>query len=156
MKNEAKFHETVGILVNAYLNDTLVHKACTACAVGNIVSHHLGGLRLKDESDNTLIGVSNEEWSNGLRAQWWSKIRCPDIENSLGEYQIDATGYTLEQLDSIEYAFENVDEPEVKGMYWCRDDAYMLRGLMAVVDVLAEIHEIDLSVKESVKLLFVK
>jgi len=32
----ANFNDTVDILVKAYLNDTLEHGVCSACAVGNI------------------------------------------------------------------------------------------------------------------------
>ena len=61
--------------------------------------------------------------------------------------QAEATGYTIYQLNAIERAFEGVDELATDRMFL---------GLMAVVDVLAEIHGIDLKQREEAKLLFVK
>lgn len=40
--DEQKFHETVGILVRAFLEGTLEAMDCAACAVGNIVRYHGG------------------------------------------------------------------------------------------------------------------
>ncbi len=38
MKNKSLYDKTVSILVDAYMNDTLQHGNCFACAVGNIVA----------------------------------------------------------------------------------------------------------------------
>jgi len=57
-------------------------------------------------------------------------------------------------LAKIEFAFESAphtcDESDETNAEW------MFNGLMAVVDVLAEIHNVNLEVKESAKAMFVK
>lgn len=62
---------------------------------------------------------------------------------------IDQTGYSEVELAKIEFAFESADEGST-------EDENMFNGLMAVVDVLAEIHGVDLTSKEQAKKLFVK
>jgi len=134
MKNEAKFNETVSILVRAYLNDTLIHGDCCACAVGNIISD--GGkyhIRV-DENCNT--------WFSACGASMIPQLN-PDHPD------IIRIGYSCAEIVLIERAFEFCPRGN-------SNDDWVYNGLMAVVDVLAEIHEIDLTVKESAKLLFVK
>src|SRR5688572_4378568 len=124
------FEHTVNVLVQAYLNDTLEHDDCAACAVGNIMA-----------SCGVVFGPDFN------RAQW---LRVIDIEvrrgsknsayvggydKEVGLQQIKATGYSMEELSKIEHAFEGDNE--------------IFNALMAVVDVLAEIHNVDLSVKEN-------
>jgi hypothetical protein len=38
MIKEPLYHKTIGILVDAYFDDTLQHGNCSACAVGNLVA----------------------------------------------------------------------------------------------------------------------
>lgn len=128
----ASFENTVNILVKAYLNDKLRFMDCAACAVGNIISG----------SGYTL--TSHDVGLNG----WFRYLR--DRNNCcerLAEEQIAITGYTPQQLSNIEHAFETTP-------YSYGDR--MFNGLMNVIDVLAIIHNVDLSVKESAKQLFVK
>lgn len=77
-----------------------------------------------------------------------------DNYKGLAKKQIDATGYRWQDLARIEFAFETAyvggfyDGPEAEqGMY---------AGLMAVVDVLAEIHGLNLEAATEAKALFVK
>ena len=166
MRDEkAKFHETVGILVEAYMSETLVHGHPCGCAVGNLVAKKLN-INIIDKGDR--IGSENR-WVPGWDAQsgfsWFRKI-YPERETitlgteAEGNDQIYATGYSAEEIRSIECAFESVvvtgsPSGSYKGHDYKLDkDGY--EGLMAVVDVLAEIHGIDLTEKEEAKLLFVK
>lgn len=133
MKNEKLFHETIDILVKAYLNETLIHSDCSACAVGNLVAYkHYGyyGI-IKD----------NDLWMNN-----WSVILCGH-ESERGLAEINSTGYTVNQIILIEKAFESV--------VWGSGDRDGYKGLMAVVEVLCKIHECE-EVKEYTKALFVK
>lgn len=144
----ATFENTVDILVKAYLNDTLRRGQCEKCAVGNIV--HAAGHPMVDwDPDMEMPEESCGNWkavfftSKGYQRKFYTT----DIEwQNLGLRMIESTGYTVDQLALVEYTFET----SYKGL------DPMFNGLMAVVDVLAEIHGVDLTVKESAKLLFVK
>jgi hypothetical protein len=143
MRNELeKFHHTVGILVKAYLNDTLKHTNCYACAVGNIIADSLN-LKFR-----RVKGMWHElNWdSEDVEAYWYTYLSGGHKTEEAIE-QILATGYSVEEIIKIEKAFEGCD-------YNDSDEQWMFNGLMAVVDVLADIHKVDLSVKEEAKALF--
>ena len=157
---KASFENTVNILVKAYLDDTLVHSDCSACAVGNLVAAGKGYTykreEYEDEDGDILPG--DLFWKEALLPKWRRvfmtqncKHQYQNPQNYTGDAkdEIDATGYAWQELARIEYAFETA--PKGKD-----DDEWMFNGLMSVVDTLADIHQIDLSVKESAKLLFVK
>jgi len=64
----ASFENTVDILVKAYINDTLEHNNCYACAVGNIVAHNMGerfvkaterAMAIAEQLINTAQGITN-------------------------------------------------------------------------------------------------
>lgn len=138
-----KFHETVGILVKAYLNDTLEHGRCSACVVGNLCGGNpiWSYLFVTDQNGNQdymPIGYWDEEHlSHRYDILQKAKNLCL------------STGYSIDELKRIELTFETTIRAQPR-------DQRMFMGLMRVVDVLAEIHKVDLSVKESSKLLFVK
>ena len=155
---KASFENTVNILVKAYLNDTLKHEDCAACAVGNILGTNSWAILFVTPScfegvlpqiiapADYVIGV------NGYGDRMLCAIKdypevLPKIEKA--NSAIEQSGYSITELARIENAFEAA--PKGKD-----DDEWMFNGLMAVVDVLADIHQVDLSVKESAKLLFVK
>lgn len=132
----ASFENTVDILVKAYLNDTLVHKNC-GCAVHNIIEHHNGD-SYPFWAD---VFITYQEYpSMQLDRRFYLKNYIGDAKS-----QIDSTGYTPQELSQIEFAFEE---------YRAQRDIFGC--LMNVVDQLAIIHNVDLSVKESAKQLFVK
>lgn len=153
--------------MQAYLNETLEHQFCSACAVGNIVAESLETKPMRrrtvfliDDIKKMKYLIGNFEYSmfENHRHSLWQRVfitkngvqeRSPYNYSGETKAQIDSTGYTWQELARIEEAFELAP----KG-----DDAYswMFNGLMAVVDVLANIHSIDLSVREEAKLLFVK
>jgi hypothetical protein len=129
-----EFNKTVDILVKAYLNDTLDAADCKRCAVGNIISQN------NPEYDFYQYGES-----------WFRALGLNESYRDLVDFDhpdIIKTGYTPEQLIRIESAFMNRDHS-------CRDIG-IFNDLMAAVEVLAEIHQVDLSVKEAAKQLFVK
>lgn len=163
----ATFESTVDILVKAYLNDTLQHGDCAACAVGNIIAANIGAEVIPEKL------TCNGEWRRGadhIVIAWNDVFMTPfreeqrvSVYNYIGQVkrQIDASGYSWQDLARIEFAFERAENPE----YNIRKDGlpsdylnpeWMFNGLMAVVDVLASIHNVDLSIKENAKLLFVK
>jgi hypothetical protein len=155
MRDERKkFDETVAILVKAYLEGTLEHANCYACAVGNIVASHWQIPFIKSEIGN--------DWPAGNDAHWYELVGCggsvKGIKNDsmriMALHQIAPTGYSAEELIRIEYSFERAHNPGEWNDF--TNDEWMFNGLMAVVDVLAEIHGIDLTTKEESKKLFVK
>jgi hypothetical protein len=155
------FEKTVDILVKAYLNDTLVHGNCAACAVGNIIAHALGTAPIRSSSHPTQFLWA--EYDNGRSAKWYTlfvtssktlKQYINPIYLALASKEIDATGYTWKELARIEFAFESA--PRTCSWDDYTNDEWMFNGLMAVVSVLAEIHGVSLEEQESAKLQFVK
>jgi hypothetical protein len=148
------FNHTVNVLVKAFFEGKLEHGNCHACAVGNIVHESMKGRKVK-----TAAPGMGTPYGSG-----WPSVFCsvnPDKQIILpGNYesdldakiQIDSTGYTWQELAKIERAFEDHNDLYTGEEY---EDA-MFNGLMAVVDVLADIHGIDLKAKEEAKALFVK
>lgn len=150
------FDQTVNVLVQAYLNDTLKHGDCTACAVGNIIA---ASIDCKMVAPRENVRCRFEWMKNGVYYEpIWSavfasnrygqQLRSPKKYRGMYKKQIDITGYDWKELARIEKAFES-------NRFFDNDES-MFTGLMAVVDVLAEIHGIDLTVKDQAKLLFQK
>lgn len=140
MINPELYQRTVDILVKAYFEDTLEHTNCRACAVGNIVAANMGivlcrtGNFLSDIMPKNFI-PHNPESDSGV---WYGAIHDRRIHEHNMTFavikQVESTGYKAEELAEIEYAFENV--PHIDS-----EDEWMFNGLMAVIDVLDEIHQ---------------
>lgn len=130
MKNETLYHKTVDILVQAYFNDTLQHRSCAACAVGNIIAANMGlivicgnhGARWKERATN---------WSDVFITYFGSQRISVHAYKGEAKEEINSTGYNFYQLAKIEHAFETAS----------RQGDYMFNGLMAVIDQLDIIHE---------------
>lgn len=145
MKNPELFHKSISVLVKAYLNNTLIKGECTACAVGNLIS---AACNFKIIKENHIKWVT--EKGNRIYSTWdmvFTTVKgvqrtYPKAYEGNSKEQIDSTGYTWQELARIEKAFE------------CSKD--MFEGLMNVVDVLGEIHEVDKEEISTTKLLFVK
>lgn len=114
------YQRTVDILVKAYFEDTLRHGDCSACAVGNLVNY----------------GKPKEtwEWASVFYTGGMGQELFPCNYIGKAKDEIDSTGYTWQELAKIEYAFETAP----KGI---SNDEWMFNGLMAVIDVLDQIHE---------------
>jgi hypothetical protein len=136
MNNLDKFQNTVAILVKAYLEGTLQKGNCAMCAVGNLVA---AALDLDMNMGNGPCWLTKQ--GDYILPTWFS------VDN---ETQRKAIGYTRHQVSRIEDAFEGWYEFEKD------EDESEFGGLMRVVEVLADIHQIDLSTKEAAKALFVK
>src|SRR5690606_29396059 len=154
------FNHTINILARAYLNNTLRRGDCRACAVGNILgTHRWSSLFItynfgEGRGKRQIIALPgfvlmNRTTDHIIQVPIW---KLPEqIAKRIEEVQkaIIESGYTIEELARIENAFELAPEGNN------RDEA-MFNGLMAVVDVLADIHGIDLKQKEEARKLFVK
>jgi len=151
---KATFDNTVDILVKAYLNNTLKHGDCTACAVGNILGRRSQWNRLfVTPCDGPVILPQKFAGEGELL---YGVITSIKIESEFDRQLlseslelISESGYTVQELAMVENAFESA--PRGKNQ-----DEWMFNGLMNVVDTLAIIHNIDLSSKEEAKKLFVK
>ena len=147
------FHKTIDILVKAYLNNTLKHSDCKFCAVGNIlgcpewsylfITMNDGIQYSGEDAFNFKVGCRNLDTGEYIDSQ------KAIIKREIGREAIKESGYTIEELARIEYAFEIAS----KGR---DEDEYMFNGLMDVVNVLADIHGIDLEIREGTKKLFKK
>lgn len=169
MYTKEKFHDTIGILVNAYMNDTLKHMDCAACAVGNIIAAKLHcTIERNPEQRNELLWKRGTAWLEPV----WSRLfftprpqgkqrKWPKKNKGYIKMQVDATGYTWQELALIEKAFESVNVPLFNNKLpsvRCNvdEDKWGFNGLMAVVDVLCQIHGMNEVDKKEAKELFVK
>lgn len=145
MKRPELYHKTVGILVDAYFNDTLAHGNCHACAVGNMIAANKGyevtPSKILNKNDSHRFGWDNYNayeflpgyYNSPLYPSWFTELSS-DKKSSIAESQIRATGYTSAELQLIELSFERATRGDT-------DDEWMFNGLMAVIDVLDKIHE---------------
>jgi hypothetical protein len=156
---KATFDHSVKVLLKAYLNDTLAHGNCYACAVGNLVLDACGYEYVKARDVQTMhakmLLSDTLLWRDNL-VQWHDVfMTCnknqhinPNGYAGNAKNQIDSTGYNWKELSRIEFAFETANQGN-------SEDDYMFNGLMAVIDVLAEIHNIDLVTVKETKEMFV-
>lgn len=134
MKKIDLYKKTVDILYDAYFKGTLQHGDSCACAVGNMVAANMG-----------YEFTSADTWSNGAFPEW-SNVFCSSSEGQstwqqeyAGEakIQIDSTGYSWLELARIEKAFEST-----ANFNYSEIEESMFNGLVAVLEVLKDIHEI--------------
>ncbi len=147
MKNEALYRKTVDILVDAYFKDTLEHGNCYACAVGNMIAGNCGFEFLNSDTvgwqafPNIYTGRGKMFWNNSNKIKdnpvmYLTENREEKLTRA-AEILIKKTGYSFDELFRIENAFEKQDKMD---SFDCKDE-YMFNGLMAVINVLDEIHE---------------
>lgn len=165
--SKERFDRTVAILVKAYLNNTLVHSNCYACAVGNMVAAGLGikytirgafGRKLTWEGDYEFpaskgwaaVFCSDEEINDDGDSEIHQEIDEDALLQDAAIKQISATGYSWQELARIEYAFESAPGRNDN------QDVWMFNGLMSVIDVLASIDNISLEHTEEARKMFVK
>lgn len=145
---KASFEDSASVLVRAYMNDTLVHGNCSACAVGNLIASAIGKKPVPVVApcfrfdDNTYTEWNKVFSSNPQKCQRF----YPENYTEKAKEFIDSTGYTLDELRRIEFAFESA--PGYQHEAVSIDDNWMFNGLLAVVEVLADIHSVDFSTKE--------
>lgn len=139
---KADFNKTVSILVKAYMNDTLQIGNYCACAVGNLMAEAVGAKFIQSSYGKEL------NWAHPIYkgGEWYNPY---DYELLKSEILINSTGYSNDDIMEIERAFESATRGK-------SEDESMLNGLMAVLTVLAEIHNVDLGTTENARKLFVK
>lgn len=157
MKTPERFDKAINSLVRAFLDETLAKGWCTACAVGNIIASSYNQALDKNYLWGSVDcdGIPNDRWGNVFctdeRGQQWRSLTSDVLT------LVFKTGYSIEELAKIEFAFEtNTELPGYKYDQYSpteiMEDQY--KGLMAVLDVLCEIDNIDLSTKKEYKKMF--
>ncbi len=147
MNRPELYTKTVNILYQAYFNDTLEHGNCYACAVGNIIAANKG-LELARDNGEGMFGqmLYWKNWtpyrladhSEEVRFPAWFSIIWPSARITNPERieeEILSTGYNSSEIIKIEKAFESAESGEVF-------QDRMFNGLVAVLDVLRQIHEV--------------
>lgn len=143
MNRETLFHKTITTLNEAYRDGALSHGRCDACAVGNILkTDHWGAIFATDLSDPKVIGcLQSAKKGPYYQKRYTSPSQsCEEYDAALGMKAIISSGYTLDELMRIEFAFETCDKSGGgKNLQY--------NGLTAVFEVLADIHQVDISIK---------
>lgn len=147
MVNPALYKKTVDILFQAYFNDTLQLGNCYACAVGNIIAANKGWKYLVDNTTDLKYYWESEPvnvyavFGRPVDHLWLKAIRggsvCGVAINPAIIDQVTATGYSFRELSVIEHAFENATD------WGLSEDENMFNGLVAVLEVLKDIHQVE-------------
>lgn len=146
------FNHSVNVLVKAFFDGTLQHLNPCGCAVGNLVAEACG-IKLSIIMGGHVSGA-NREWFGNLTAYREYKHHPTQLKHPEVSETVIRTGYTLEEVDRIERAFESVGNLSMRLKE--NEESWNFLGLMAVVDVLAKIHGIDLTATNEAKKKFVK
>lgn len=137
MNRPERFERSVDVLARAFFDGTLRHRDPCACAVGNLVADQIGADTEAESSMDWPDHSSHDNWYDALLDFIYREKKETDIARPLR--------YTNTEIAKIEDAFENAPH----------DDQF--EGLMNVLDVLFEIHEIeDQSVRENSREAFIK
>jgi hypothetical protein len=143
MNRHELYKKTVDILFDAYFNDTLRHTNCYACACGNIIAANQGYKFVPSKPGSYMLVEQNITWdiTDGYYAKagrsslapWYPVVNHNRANDLRGIEQIQSTGYSVDDFMLIEKAFELA-----AGF----GDEWMFNGLVAVLDVLKQIHEV--------------
>ena len=125
--------------MHAYVNGTLLHTNACGCAVGNLIAHALG---YRIEISPSLKMPIWDSHGTRVTQHWYNHLYSP---KSLGDFeefeainQLDATGYTEEEIRRIEEAFEKDWDNDCVLPANLPDDG---SGLKRVMAVLYDIHK---------------
>ena len=140
-----RFEKAYNSLYNAFMNDTLAKGTCTACAVGNIVADALGG-KVSRMRNDFVCDVPNTWW-NTFFITVDNEQTIFDDYNDIPAYGRlkDLTGYSVEELAKIEFAFETNTKIRFVNYFNSTEEQIMedqFNGLMAVMDVMIELDDV--------------
>lgn len=177
MKTSERFNRAIASLVKGYMNGTLAKGTCAACAVGNIIAGATGCTIEKTEGDDGDVDFDFVNIIGHVFIPSWQRVFITNVNDrrlsrknrqriNLSNYygasqlEIDATGYSVQELADVEWAFEKATKIHFMDYYTIRNkqkiDEDQLNGLYAVVDVLCKIEGYDDVVAQEKKDLFVK
>lgn len=161
MNRTELYANSIDTLKEAYFKHELKHNDCKKCAVGNLLKEPAKQMRISAGIWSLKFVTSSKkrkQYVAGLGEFVGSimfsttVLRVPepflpglpvgesmarlklvhDVVNA--EMLISKSGYTQEELAQIEFAFETAERGET-------EEDYMFNGLMAVIDVLDQIHD---------------
>ena|SRR5690606_5590736 len=137
------FNYTVGVLINAYLSGKLERGYCGLCAVGNILNGRTewSVLFCTDSHGKQRRG---QELYGYLPAMQLVTPEEYAVASTCALIDIRRSGYTVDELAEVEFAFETA--PKGSSL----DDS-IFNGLVAAIDALAKIHNVELGEVEQVK-----
>lgn len=126
-----RFRNAFDALTSAYVNGTLQHDNCTACAVGNIATY-----------SGVDLNKAGPIWYNYILDRRESFVDRRDGFKSAMQV-VKRTGYKIDEIDRIESTFEGT----VKDYLLDSDDEdqAQYQGLIKVVELLAELDDLDMS-----------
>jgi len=153
MKQSERFNRAYTALVNAYHNGTLAKGHCSACAVGNMVasSHRLMVPNPLELTYQTSILTKDDldisDWKFLFETHnGYQSLSLGDTYNQeKGRLVIKETGYSVEELAKIEFAFEISTRISWRDYYISTEQQILedqFNGLSAVLDVLLELDSI--------------
>jgi hypothetical protein len=154
METSKRFNNAITALVKGFFEGTLFKNSCSACAVGNMVAYSLNYKIDNDKGNNWADGTMTA-WDSVFTTSYGKQKFLPDRYVDEAKEQIDSTGYTVDELAKVEFAFEThtkIDWCDRKHFTQERLMADQFNGLMAVVDVLMEIEGMDKTVNDYRKL----
>lgn len=145
MKTSDRFNKAISALVQAFFNETLAKGSCTACAVGSIIAANIGAT------------IEKKSFQCDMSLRPWIEVFATNGETGHNEINedayvgrakvlIDSTGYSWQELSSVENAFEVNTKISFSRYRFLNKEQIMedqYNGLMAVVDVLCNIEGIE-------------
>ncbi len=154
MKNQKLYEETVDVLAKAYINNTLVHGNCAACAIGNMIAARNGyscegiwktqhGVIVSISWSNVFMTISNRGYKlDGVVRADEKFAQVLGKTDPEGIKELMSLDYSIRQSMDIEWAFEIAS----------KEGDWELNGLLAIVDVLDIIHEnVDVAITAETK-----
>lgn len=147
-KHYKRYADTVNVLVNAFNEDTLTFRDDCGCAVGHIVAKAIG---------EKVVRVGDECSWIYQRPLWSEVFLCgmdlAPIDSVVGAAdQIKATGYTIDELKKIEWAFESSLEGkhEWNCMTYENRSHILFAGLLKTLEVVREINNIPIAYHDNI------
>jgi len=128
MNRQALFERSIDVLAQAFFDGTLKHGDPCACAIGNLIAAEIGA--------NTDADYASEWPDHSSGTSWYDVLVTFKAKKDMGiapedEEIAQPLGYSNAEILKIEEAFEDT----------LFNDQF--QGLMNVLDVLFEIHEIE-------------
>lgn len=138
----SRISHAIDVFLKAIENGTLAKGRCKACAVGNLVANALG-IEIKELNHNYLI-----EWGF-----WYPYLECaiPSKQDLLGKKEIEATGFSVDEIRQIEAAFE--ENTRISYLDYAKYSKEQIRqdqinGLEAVIEVMMEFDDVKGCIQE--------
>jgi len=169
-----RVQKAIDVFLDSLNNNTLISGTCAACAVGNLVADAFGVKLITEVNEDNTITVSEcdsyPEELNGASVTVWGRFFLTNSDDyqsknfdgvGINTTYIKAmdiickkTGFTVEELAAIEYAFETNCKSESAMSCWTNAEKQVeyIKGLTAVVKVMMEFD----NVKEEVEEVFTK